>query len=112
MKKIEAVVRPERADAVRHALEAAGCGGLMVTEIQGHGKQKGIVHQWRGEQYKMELIPKIKIDAVVRDADVDRLVKVILDHAKTGEIGDGKIFVSTMDDAIKIRTGEKGGDAL
>jgi nitrogen regulatory protein P-II 1 len=112
MKKIEAIVRPEKAEIVRHALEKAGCGGLMLTEIQGHGQQKGITQQWRGEQYKMELLPKMKIELVVKDSDVDRILKTIIENAKTGEIGDGKIFVSTIDTSIKIRTGEKGEDAL
>ncbi len=112
MKKIEAIIRPEKVEAVRHALEKVGCGGIMVTEIQGHGKQKGITQQWRGGKYKIELLPKVKIEIVVRDSDADRIIKTIIENAKTGEIGDGKIFVSTIDTSIKIRTGEKGEEAL
>lgn len=112
MKKIEAIIRPEKLEAVRSALERSGCGGLMVSEIEGHGKQKGMVQQWRGEKYKVELIPKIKIDVIVKDTDVERIAKAIIDNARTGEIGDGKIFISSIENAIRIRTGEKGEATL
>lgn len=112
MKKIEVIIRPEKLETVRRALEKAGCAGLMITEIEGHGKQKGVVQQWRGEKYKVELLPKIKIEVVIKDEDVDRITKTIMDTAKTGEIGDGKIFIYTIDDAVRIRTGEKGDIAL
>jgi nitrogen regulatory protein P-II 1 len=112
MKKIEAIIRPEKLEIVRPALESAGCTGMMISEIEGHGKQKGVVQQWRGEKYKVEFLPKVKIDIVVRDQDIERIVKVILDNAKTGEIGDGKIFISAIEDAVRIRTGEKGEAAL
>ncbi len=112
MKKIEAIIRPEKLDSVRRALELAGCSGIMITEIEGHGKQKGVVQQWRGEKYRVELLPKIKIDVVVRDGDVEKIIKAIVDNARTGEIGDGKIFISSVEDAIRIRTGEKGETAL
>lgn len=112
MKKIEAVVRPESIDAVRNALGTAGITGLMITEIEGHGKQKGVVQQWRGEKYKVELLPKIKIEIIVKDQDVGRISKVIVDSAKTGEIGDGKIFIYPVEDVIRIRTGEKGEGAV
>ena len=112
MKKIEAIIRPEKLEAVRNALEKAGCGGLMISEIEGHGKQKGVVQQWRGEKYKVELLPNVKIEVVVKDQDLERITKTIIDSAKTGEIGDGKIFISSIEDAIRIRTGEKGEEAL
>jgi nitrogen regulatory protein P-II 1 len=112
MKKIEAIIRPEMLETVRKAVEGAGCSGLMITEIEGHGKQKGVIQQWRGEKYKVELLPKVKIEIVVKDQDVDKITKTIMMGARTGEIGDGKIFVSSMDDAIRIRTGEKGEVAL
>lgn len=112
MKKIEAIIRPEKLEAVRLALGEAGCTGLMITEIEGHGKQKGVVQQWRGEKYKVELLPKVKIETVVSDGEAERIVKTIIDNAKTGEIGDGKIFVSDIQNAIRIRTGEKGEEAL
>jgi len=112
MKKIEAIIRPEKIEAVRNALEKAGCSGLMLTEIEGHGKQSGMVQQWRGEKYKVELLPKIKIEVVLKEQDLERIVTTLIDNARTGEIGDGKIFVSNIEDAIRIRTGEKGEGAL
>lgn len=112
MKKIEAIIRPEKLDTVHKALVRLGCSGLMVTEIEGHGKQKGIVQQWRGEKYKVELIPKLKIELVVRDKDLDNIVQTIVDNAKTGEIGDGKIFISEIKDVVRIRTNERGESAL
>ncbi|MEK6647317.1 MAG: P-II family nitrogen regulator [Candidatus Firestonebacteria bacterium] len=112
MKKIEAIIRPEKLEQVHRALEKLGHGGLMVTEIEGQGKQRGIVQQWRGEKYRVELLPKIKIEAIVKDSDVELVIKTIIEGAKTGEIGDGKIFISTIDDAIRIRTGAKGDEVL
>lgn len=112
MKKIEAIIRPEKLEAVRLALGEAGCTGLMITEIEGHGKQKGVVQQWRGEKYKVELLPKVKIETVVSDGEAEHIVKTIIDNAKTGEIGDGKIFISDIANVIRIRTGEKGEAAL
>lgn len=112
MKKIEAIIRPEKLDAVRRALEAAGCCGLMITEIEGHGKQKGVVQQWRGEKYKVEVLPKIKIEVVARDTDIERIAKTIIEAARTKELGDGKIFIYSIDNAIRIRTGEQGEGAI
>jgi nitrogen regulatory protein P-II 1 len=112
MKKIEVIIRPEKLEPVRNALEEAGCRGLMITEIEGHGKQKGIVQQWRGERYRVELLPKVKVEVVISDDDVNKVTKAIIANAKTGEIGDGKIFISDVRDAIRIRTGENGDQAL
>ena len=112
MKKIEAIIRPEKLDAVRSALEKAGCSGLMISEIEGHGKQKGVVQQWRGEKYKIELLPKIKIEVVVKDQEAERVVKAVCDAAKTGEMGDGKIFIYSIENAVRIRTGDKGEAAI
>jgi nitrogen regulatory protein P-II 1 len=112
MKKIEAIIRPESVDAVRNALNVTGVTGLMISEVEGHGKQKGVVQQWRGEKYKIELLPKAKIEIVVKDQDVGRICKTIIDNTKTGEIGDGKIFIYPLEDAIRIRTGEKGESAI
>lgn len=112
MKKIEAIIRPEKLDITRQALTGAGCGGLMISEIEGHGKQKGIVQQWRGEKYRLELMPKVKVEVIVRDVDVERIVDTIIKSANTGEIGDGKIFVSTIEEVIRIRTKEKGEIAI
>ncbi|MEN3012304.1 MAG: P-II family nitrogen regulator [Dictyoglomus thermophilum] len=112
MKKIEAIIRPEKLDDVRKALNKIGYSGLMISEVEGHGKQKGIVQQWRGEKYRIELIPKIKIEMVVKDSEVENIVRVIIESARTGEIGDGKIFISEIADAIRIRTGERGERAI
>jgi nitrogen regulatory protein P-II 1 len=112
MKHIIAVIRPEKLDDVRHALEKVGYSGLMISEIQGHGKQKGVVQQWRGEKYKVDLISKIKLEVVVKDKEADVIKKTIIENARTGEIGDGKIFISNIDEVIRIRTGEEGEIAL
>jgi len=112
MKKIEAIIRPEKVDDVRKAIEAVGYPGLTITEAEGHGKQKGVTQQWRGETYRVEFLPKVKLELVVGDADVEKIVKAIISAAKTGAVGDGKIFVSDIRDAIKIRTGERGESAL
>lgn len=112
MKKIEAIIRPEKLDSVRNALKKAGSPGLMITEIEGHGKQKGIVKQWRGKEYKVELLPKTKIEIIVKDQDVEYITKAIVESAKTGAIGDGKIFVYPVESVLRIRTGEKGEATL
>ena len=112
MKKIEAIIRPERLEQVRRSLEIVGYSGIMISEVEGHGKQKGIVQQWRGEKYKVDLLPKTKIAIIVKDNEVDRILKTIIDNAKTGEIGDGKIFVYPVENAVRIRTGERGDSAL
>ena len=112
MKKIEAIIRPEKLESVRQALEEVDSPGLMITEIEGHGKQKGLTQQWRGREYKVELLPKVKIEIVVKDQDVERITKAISEAAKTGKIGDGKIFVYPVENVLRIRTGEKGEAAL
>ncbi len=112
MKKIEAIIRPEKVDAVRKALDKSGYPGITITEVEGHGKQKGVVQQWRGEKYRIELLPKSKIEIVVTDKDVDRILESILQVARTGSVGDGKIFVSDIREAVRIRTGEKGEVAV
>ncbi len=112
MKKIEAIIRPEKLDAVRAALGTVGYSGLMITEIEGHGKQKGITQQWRGKKYKVELLAKVKIEIVARDNDVDNIIKGITKAAATGKLGDGKIFVYPVETAMRIRTGEKGDSAI
>lgn len=112
MKKVEAIIRPEKLDEVRQAIEAVGYPGITITEAEGHGKQKGVVQQWRGETYRVDFLPKIKLEIVVGDADVEQIVKAIIKAAKTGSVGDGKIFVSDVKDVIKIRTGERGEAAL
>ncbi len=112
MKRIEAIIRPEKVDEVRRALEKVGFPGLNLTEVEGHGKQKGVVQQWRGEQYRVELLPKVKLEVVVSDSDVKKIVRAIQDTAKTGGVGDGKIFVSSVEEVVRIRTGEAGEAAL
>ncbi len=111
MTKIEAIIRPEKLTEVLRALDRVQYSGIMITEIQGHGKQKGVVQQWRGDQYRVELLPKMKLELVVRDDGVDCVVDTIAEAAKTGEIGDGKIFTYAIDTALRIRTGQKGEEA-
>ena len=112
MKKIEAIIRPEKLDEVRKALETAGYPGISITQIEGHGKQKGVKHQWRGEVYKVDLLSKTKVEIVVSDKDQEKIVSAIHKTAATGSVGDGKIFVSAIDDVMRIRTGERGERAL
>lgn len=112
MKKIEAIVRPEKLDAVRRALDTAGYPGIMISEIHGHGKQKGFAQSWRGEEYRVDLIHKVKLEIVVNDEDVTRTLNTICEHAKTGQVGDGKIFIYEVTGAVRIRTGESGKVAI
>jgi nitrogen regulatory protein P-II 1 len=112
MKKIEAIVRPERVGLVRKALEEIGYGGMTITEVKGHGVQRGVTQQWRGNTYRVDILPKVKLEIVAKDAEADKIVAAICEHGRTGEIGDGKIFISTVDDAIRVRTGEHGEAVL
>ena len=112
MKRIEAIIRPDKVTAVRQALEKVGFPGLNVSEVEGHGKQKGVVQQWRGDKYRVELLPKMRLEVVVSDRDVPKILRAIQDTAKTGAVGDGKIFVSPVEEVIRIRTGEAGEAAL
>ncbi len=112
MKKIEAVIRVEKLDEMTEALEKYGCPGMMVTHIEGHGRQKGITEQFRGREFKLNFIPKVKIEIVLKDSQVDSILKLITGIARTGEIGDGKIFVCPVEDAVRIRTEEKGESAI
>ncbi|MDD3983263.1 MAG: P-II family nitrogen regulator [Candidatus Omnitrophota bacterium] len=112
MKKIEAVIRVEKLDEMTEALEKFGCPGMMVTHIEGHGRQKGITEQFRGREFKLNFIPKVKIEIVLKDSQVDGILKLITGIARTGEIGDGKIFVCPVEDVVRIRTEEKGESAI
>ena len=112
MKKIEAIIRPEKLDEVKRALEASGYPGITITQIEGHGKQKGVTQQWRGEVYKVDLLPKTKIEIVASDRDQEKIISAIQKVAGSGSVGDGKIFVSNVHEAIRIRTGERGEKAL
>ena len=112
MKKIEAIVRPEKVDEVRRALEASGYPGITITQIEGHGKQKGVTRQWRGEVYKIDLLSKTKVEIVASDKDQEKIVSAIQKAAGSNSVGDGKIFVSNIDEVVRIRTGERGEKAL
>jgi len=112
MKKIEAIIRPAKVGDVCAALDKVGHPGIMVTEIEGHGKQKGIEQEFRGKTYKTELMTKARIEIVVNDAEVNKVAKAIREAAYTGKVGDGKIFIYPVDDAIRIRTAEKGDSAV
>ena len=112
MKKIEAIIRPNKVDAVKEALDAAGCPGITVTEVKGRGQQKGITQQWRGREYCVDLLPKTKIEVVVHDENLKKVMEAIRKAASTDNIGDGKIFVTSVDADMRIRTGETDGDAL
>lgn len=112
MKKIEAVIRVEKLEDVNEALEKFGYPGMMVTRIEGHGRQKGLVEQFRGREFKVNFLPKIKIEIVAKDSETERIVNTISSIAKTGEIGDGKIFVYPVENVVRIRTGEKGEIAI
>ena len=112
MKKIEAIVQPSRFDAVKSALQEVGVEGMTVSEVRGHGRQKGHTEVYRGSEYTVDLLPKIKVEMVVSDALKDSAVQAILKAAKTGKIGDGKIFVTTVDEAVRIRNEDRGETAL
>lgn len=112
MKKIEAIIRPEKLDDVRAALERSGYPGITITEIEGHGLQKGTIQQWRGEKYKVDFLPKIKLEIVAKDADTEKVIQAVLESAYTGGVGDGKIFIYEVDEVVRIRTRERGERAL
>jgi len=112
MKKVEAIIKPFRLDEVKAALSSVAVQGMTVTETRGFGRQKGHKEVYRGAEYVVELVPKIKIEVVVPDQAVARVVETIAKAAKTGKIGDGKIFVMPVEEAVRIRTGEKGEGAL
>lgn len=112
MKKIEAIIKPAKLDAVKEALQSAGCQGMTVSEVKGFGRQKGHKEVYRGAEYVVEFQPKLKVEVVVTDDVVEAATKAILDAAKTGNIGDGKIFISPIEEAIRIRTNERGEATL
>jgi len=106
MKMIKAIIKPERFEFVKKALEDKGFNGMTITEVKGRGEQKGITLEYRGGQYTVDLLPKIQLEIVVRDSDVDNLLATITESARTGKIGDGKIFIIPVEKSIRIRTGE------
>jgi nitrogen regulatory protein PII len=112
MKKVEAVIRPFKLDDVKEALLDEGIKGLTITEVRGYGRQKGHTETYRGSEYQIEFVPKMKIEVVVDDETVEKVVDAILRTAKTGQVGDGKIFISEVTDVIRIRTDESGTEAL
>ena len=112
MKKIDAIIKPFKLDEVKNALNDIGVQGMTVTEVKGFGRQKGIVEVYRGAEYHIQFIPKIKLEIVVNDDIVEQVVQIIQEKAQTGEIGDGKIFVIPVEETVRIRTGERGEGAI
>ena len=112
MKRIEAIIRPEKILDVKAALESMGYGGMTVTEVKGFGTQRGVIEQWQGQEFWIEFLPKIWFLMVVEDDDVERVINAICDNAYTGEVGDGKIFVMDVAEAVRVRTRERGTKAL
>src|SRR5690554_37238 len=112
MKKIEAIIKPFKLDEVREALAEVGVNGLTVTEVKGFGRQKGHIELYRGAEYVVDFLPKIKIEIAIHDDQTDQVIEAIVNAASTGKIGDGKIFVSPLEQVVRIRTGESGPDAI
>jgi len=112
MKKVEAIIRPEKLEELRESLDASGFHGMTATEVKGRGAQKGITLEWRVGEYKVEFLPKVKLELVIDDKDLKTVVGIINKVCSSGNIGDGKIFVSTIEEVIRVRTGESGHTAL
>ena len=112
MKKLEIIVKPGKSSVVREAITAAGCSGITVSQAEGHGAQNGLTQGKSGGHYRLELVPKIRLELVIPDSEVERIIEVVVKAAKTGQPGDGKIFVSDIADVIRIRTGERGDAAV
>jgi len=112
VKRIEAIIRPFKLEEVKEALVEEGIRGLTISEVRGYGRQKGHTETYRGSEYRIEFVPKIKIEVVIEDSKVEKIVDAILKTAKTGQVGDGKIFIYNVEDVVRIRTGESGKDAL
>ena len=112
MKKIEAVIQPHKLDEVKEALIGIGVSGMTISEVRGHGRQKGHTEVYRGSEYKVDLLPKVKLEMIVADASASQIVETLTAAARSGKIGDGKIFVSTVDEVVRIRNGERGETAI
>jgi nitrogen regulatory protein P-II 1 len=112
MKKVDAVVRPHLLDAVKTALQDVGIVGMTVSEVKGFGRQKGHTETYRGSEYKVDFLPKVKIEVVIPNELLEKVIEAVLRTGKTGKFGDGKIFVTSLDNVVRIRTGERGEDAL
>jgi nitrogen regulatory protein P-II 1 len=112
MRKIEAIIKPHKLEDVKDAVQGVGCSGMTVTEVKGFGRQKGHKEIYRGAEYVVEFLPKVKLEVVVNDDTVDQVVKAICAAASSGKIGDGKIFISPVEDAVRVRTGESGDASI
>jgi nitrogen regulatory protein P-II 1 len=112
VKKIIAIIRPNKLEDVKQALEEIGCHGLTIKDVKGRGRQLGITESYRGQDYNVDLLPKTEIEIVTKDEEVEEIVKSIVETGKTGNIGDGKIFISNVEDVVRIRTGERGNKAI
>jgi nitrogen regulatory protein P-II 1 len=112
MKKVEAIIKPFKLDEVKDALVEIGIGGMTVTEVRGFGQQKGHTEIYRGTEYVIDFLPKVKIEVVVKDEDVEKVIETIMKTAQTGRVGDGKIFVIPIEEVVRIRTGERGEQAI
>ena len=112
MKKIEAIIREEQLGVVRAALEEVGYPGITISSVRGHGRQRGVKQQWRGREFTVDLLPKVKVELIVGDADVKKIVDSITENARTGAVGDGKIWVSAIESITRVRTGESGDVAI
>ena len=112
MKLVTAVIKPHQLEAVKESLQALGVAGLTVTEVQGYGRQKGHTEVYRGAEYTVEFVPKLKVEVVTDEFEVEKVVEAVVDAARTGGIGDGKVWVSEVEEVVRVRTGERGLDAL
>ncbi len=112
MKKIEAIVRPEKLNVLRVALDAMGLSGMTITDVKGRGRQKGVTLQWRAGDYRVDFLPKIKLELVAEDKDLETIINLICETTCTGEAGDGKIFIYPVEDVVRVRTKERGCEAL
>ena len=112
MKRIEAIIQPYKLDDVREALKAIGVDGMTIYDVRGHGRQKGHKEVYRGQEYEVDLLPKVKVEVVVADERADETVKAVVDSARTGKIGDGKVFILPVDEAVRIRNADTGDSAL
>lgn len=112
MKKVEAIIRPEKLTVVRGALEDVGITGLTISQVVGHGAQRGVIQQWRGNSYTVDLLQKLKLELVIPDAKLEAVLTAIQESAATGAVGDGKVFVTNIDEVMRVRTGERGDVAI
>jgi nitrogen regulatory protein PII len=112
MKMVEAIIKPDKLEPVLAGLSELGYPGITITEVKGHGKQKGVTQHWRGNEYTIQFIPKVKIEVVALDEDQHRIIDVIIRHSRTGNMGDGKIFVFDVEEAVRVRTGDSGFNAI